>query len=152
MITNREIKAAITRIAGQKKQKFSRIEVFETVRKILIESGLMVPQDGKGMTRQGVLALFGRNIVLAAPGDGEYKMVPLLEGTQGLEVLIDGMWRAVRVVPAEAGSKTKTKLDVADDVAVIGLFARLPFALSGTIKPLLAGSRPNAPEIGGKRK
>lgn len=150
MITNSEIKEAVTAVIGSKKQKVNRTEIFQIIQRILIRAGFYA--DGLGpISRTGRIDVHHRQMVLVSAETDGFKLLPLLPG-QEIELLIDGVWTRARVQTAATGA-TKQRLDVADDVPVFGAYARVPMSLDGSTLPafLSAGGDPDPGKIEGKK-
>lgn len=148
MITNTEIKEAVTAIIGPKKQKIKRTEVFDIISKVLTRAGFYA--DGFGpISRTGRLDRLHRQLVLVSPEVDGFKLLPLIPG-QEIELLVDGVWTRARVqMAADGGGLTKQKLNLPDDTPVFGVYARVPMALDGSTLPafLSAGRDPGKIEV-----
>ena len=136
MITSDDIKAAVTAAVGPKKQKFSRMEVFNLIEKVLRRAGLFAGQ-GQKTERPGMIGKFYQNMALISAEPDGYKVMPLCSG-QELDLMIDGEWIRARVIdqdPSRGG--TKQRFDLPDSLPVFGVFAKMPLVLDGSNLPRL---------------
>ena len=135
MITNQEIREAITAVIGAKRQRITRQDVANIVERVLADIGIYTTADHAD--RIGVIGHHNRNLVLINIENDGYKFLPIRPG-QRIEILVDGVWQPARViVDNDPDAICRQRLDVSDDTPVYGVYARVIRALTAAPVPAL---------------
>lgn len=104
-----------------------RADLTHAVRRILASFGVAMAGEPIRFGRIDQTLSSGRLCMFFFDPTGA-RVVPLRVG-QKIDVEIDGTWRTVEVIADEKG---KAKLDISDDVPVIGANASMSAAIAGT--------------------
>ena len=136
-----DIREAVGRFFPRDKEQIGKKETADLFLQVLMDLGFQVTETGQQM-RGGIVDIHHARLCLITPDGDGFHLLPLRVG-QGVEVLADPFlgWQRCKVVPSAEGLAAQ-RLDVSDDVPVIGAPARVPLVLSGTCAGMAARQFP----------